>query len=177
MDHPLQIDRTVADLVEATVVGMQATGVWDRTVAANRRLLVAALLTLGVAGTQLLHDLLFAVTMAAVSGVAVWMMPRLLLHSAHRRLPRQFGDQVQSSIGPRALGITDEGLSEAGSGITTTVAWNRLTHHVVTPSRHVFAAGMAAIIDVPRRGDITAVDQFAANADAKMAAARTPLPT
>jgi hypothetical protein len=176
MEAQLQIERTVDDLAEATIVGMQASGVWARAVATNRRGLAIAFLLLAATWALILHDLPFAVAMAVAGGLAVWLTPRGMLWSVRRRLPRQMGDKAAAALGPRTVMISDAGLSDSGSGITTTVAWDRFTDHIVTADRHVFLAGMAAIIDIPRRGETTAVDRFAARTDARMAAARAPQP-
>ena len=176
MDAHIQIERTLDDLADATILGMQASGFWGRTVASTRRMLAITFLLLALSGVLILQDLVLAVGMTIAGCLFVWLTPRMLMWSGYKRFSRQVGEQAAACLGSRTLWITDHGLSDSGSGITTTVAWDRITDHVVNADRHVFAAGLAAIIDLPRRGDTAAVDHFAAHADARIAAARTPLP-
>lgn len=161
-------------MVDATIVAMRATGVWDRTIRSSKRVLVVLMLVIGLGGWALLGDPMLAVaTVVVVVGFLVFG-DRMLAGSTRRRMARGMGDQLDSLVGPRQLWVTETGLSDSGGGITTLIAWDRLTHHVQTEDRNVFCAGLAAVIEIPNRGDAAAVAAFAAEADTRMRAARTP---
>lgn len=174
MDRYLPVVRTADDVVDSTIVAMRATGVWDRTVRSSKRLLVVLMLVIGLGGWALLGDPVLAVATVVVAA-GFWVFgDQMLAGSTRRRMGRGMGDQLVSVVGARQLWVTDAGLSDSGGGITTVIAWDRLTHHVQTQDRHVFCAGLAAVIEIPKRGDVAAVAAFAADADARMRAARDP---
>ena len=137
MDHPLQINRTVDDIADATVVAMEATGAWARNVTTTRWCIALLGTMIGLAGAIAVSDWAFAVIVligtAAAIAHGIWRAPDRLKRSYRKRVPQQLGLQLQGGSGLRTLWITDAGLSDSGSGISTTIAWDRITHYVATP--------------------------------------------